>query len=78
MLRRTPESGRTAEYHESLKPTKLYDRTSDQITLDEVKQRVQQWKTEPFQADAADYFLSGPGQNEQPFAAVLRLVSQTQ
>ena len=51
---------------------------SDQITLDEVKQRVQQWKTEPFQADVADYFLSGPGQNEQPFAAVLRLVSQTQ
>jgi len=48
---------------------------SDQITLDEVKQRVQQWKTEPFQADVADYFLSGPGQNEQPFAAVLCPVS---
>ena len=47
---------------------------SNHITAHEVQQRIVQWKNEPFQADVADYFLSGPGRREEPFAALLSLV----
>ena len=47
---------------------------SNQLTLDEVKQRIEHWKVEPFQADVADYFLNGPGRTEEPFAALLTLI----
>jgi hypothetical protein len=47
---------------------------SKHITAQEVRERVAQWKNEPFQADVADYFLSGPGRKEEPFAALLSAV----
>lgn len=47
---------------------------SKHITAKEVRERVVDWKNEPFQADVADYFLSGPGKKEEPFASLLPLV----
>ena len=47
---------------------------SNHITTHQMRERIVQWKNEPFQADVADYFLSGPGKKEEPFAALLSLV----
>ncbi|MCX6904068.1 MAG: hypothetical protein NTW03_11460 [Verrucomicrobia bacterium] len=47
---------------------------SKHITAADVRQRIAEWKIEPFQADVADYFLSGPGKKEEPFATLLSLV----
>jgi hypothetical protein len=44
------------------------------MTLNDVNARLEQWKSEPFQADVADYFLAGPGKKEDPFASLLALV----
>jgi len=40
----------------------------------ELKQRVEAWRSEPFQPDVADYFLRGPGRRQSPFTELLRLV----
>ncbi|MEK7676451.1 MAG: HNH endonuclease [Verrucomicrobiota bacterium] len=48
---------------------------SGQITREEVRDRIKQWKMEPFQADVADYFLNGPGTKEEPFVTLWSLVS---
>lgn len=44
------------------------------IDRPELLQRVESWRTEPFQPDVADYFLQGPGRQYSPFAELIRLL----
>lgn len=43
----------------------------NQIAIPDARNRVTEWLSQPFQPDVAQYFLEGPGRNEQPFAAFL-------
>jgi hypothetical protein len=36
-----------------------------------LKSEITTWRSEPFQADIADYFLNGPGRSKEPFKSVL-------
>ena len=45
------------------------------ITIEDLRQRINGWKLQPIQPDVADYFLQGPGSNEQPFADLLAKVN---
>jgi hypothetical protein len=42
-------------------------------TIDAVALRneISEWRSEPFQADVADYFLNGPGRSREPFRSLL-------
>lgn len=60
----------------------LKERVSDCLILlkngdlskTQVKKRIQQWRNEAFQPDVADYFLNGPGQQEEPFSLLFSLL----
>jgi hypothetical protein len=41
------------------------------LTKKAAQERVETWKSESWQPDVADYFLSGPGRNEAPFKEFL-------
>lgn len=41
------------------------------LNVQEVRGRLDEWLSLPFQPDVADYFLRGPGRSEQPFATFL-------
>ena len=41
------------------------------ITVADLRRRIGQWQVQPFQPDVADYFLQGPGRDEQPFLELL-------
>lgn len=57
----------------------LRKRTKDSLILyrdgrinrEDLKNRIRDWLLQPFQPDVADYFLSGPGRKEEPFATLL-------
>jgi uncharacterized protein (TIGR02646 family) len=38
------------------------------LTKEELRMRIESWKSQPFQPDVTDYFLNGPGKAESPFA----------
>ena len=42
-----------------------------QVDKEGLRNRVEEWLTQPFQPDVADFFLSGPGRVENPFAELL-------
>jgi hypothetical protein len=46
------------------------------ISLDEIKQRIEDWRKEPFQPDVTDYFLCGPGCSSPPFVELFQLISK--
>lgn len=46
------------------------------ISLDGIKQRVEDWCKEPFQPDVTDYFLRGPGCTLSPFVDLFQLIKQ--
>ena len=54
----------------ALDSLKLYH--SGKIDLPNLKKRLETWKSEAFQPDVADYFLSGPGSQQSPFSEILR------
>jgi hypothetical protein len=41
------------------------------LTTEDARQRFEVWVKQPFQPDVADYFLRGPGRNEEPFSKLL-------
>ena len=41
------------------------------INAADLRRRIEQWKLQPFQPDVTDYFLQGPGRDEEPFAELL-------
>src|SRR5271166_615355 len=42
-----------------------------ELTVDDLRQRLNDWRLQPFQPDVADYFLHGPGRTEDPFSELL-------
>lgn len=42
-----------------------------ELTVDDLRQRLNDWRSQPFQPDVADYFLHGPGSTEAPFSELL-------
>jgi hypothetical protein len=40
-------------------------------SLEALNVLANEWLSEPFQADVADYFLRGPGTQKEPFASFL-------
>ena len=42
-----------------------------ELTVHDLRQRVDEWVAQPFQPDVADYFLRGPGNVEAPFAQLI-------
>lgn len=46
------------------------------LDLAGLKLEIEQWRTEPFQADVPDYFLNGPGRSKEPFRSVLSLAGE--
>ncbi|MBI4659179.1 MAG: HNH endonuclease [Verrucomicrobia bacterium] len=64
---------RLRQLHRSVLDVLELHRTN-RIKLTELRQRVEAWRTEPFQADVADYFLRGPGHSQSPFAELIRLL----
>ena len=48
---------------------------NNQRTQKELLKRIADWRAEPFQSDVADYFLNGPGREEEPFAALFKLLA---
>jgi uncharacterized protein (TIGR02646 family) len=45
-----------------------------QLTVENVRERIDEWKRQPFQPDVADFFLAGPGSSESPFSDLLARV----
>ena len=41
------------------------------ISVAELEIQISEWRSEPFQADVADYFLNGPGREKEPFRKIL-------
>jgi uncharacterized protein (TIGR02646 family) len=41
------------------------------LTLDALRQEIARLRSEPFQADVADFFLNGPGRLKEPFKTLL-------
>ncbi len=41
-----------------------------------VQTEIADWRSEPFQADVADYFLNGPGRSKEPFRTLLLAVGE--
>lgn len=39
----------------------------------EVRASFEDWKTHPFQSDVADYFLVGPGREQEPFKTLIEM-----
>jgi hypothetical protein len=37
------------------------------LTVEDLRARIDKWISQPFQPDVADYFLKGPGKTEPPF-----------
>lgn len=54
--------------------TLLRDLNSNTVTVDVARLRVDEWRTDPFQVDVADYFLNGPGRIKPPFCELLSIV----
>lgn len=48
---------------------------NNHLTKSELREHLAEWRTEPFQSDVADYFLNGPGREEEPFAALFKLLA---
>lgn len=42
-----------------------------QLTINEVRERITIWKSQPYQPDIADYFFCGPGRSEEPFRELI-------
>jgi len=38
----------------------------------ELEALIEEWRSEPYQADIADYFLNGPGTSKEPFKSLLQ------
>ena len=47
---------------------------NNHLTKTALRKRVADWRAEPFQSDVADYFLNGPGREEEPFAELFELL----
>lgn len=45
------------------------------LSVANLQREVEDWRSEPFQADVADYFLAGPGRNKEPFRTVFDLLA---
>lgn len=45
------------------------------LTRDDLEQELAEWKLQPFQLDVADYFLNGPGRDEEPFKAFFTIMN---
>ena len=54
----------------------LEDFQRDTLTLDALKQEIARWRSEPFQADVADFFLNGPGRSKEPFRTLLQAAGE--
>ena len=54
----------------------LEDFQKGQGTVDQLRDEIARWRTAPFQADVADYFLKGPGRAEEPFRSALLAVGE--
>jgi len=54
----------------------LKDLSAGVLSLAEVGNRVADWRSDPFQADVADYFLNGPGRLQEPFRSVLEAMGE--
>lgn len=46
----------------------------NRLTKAKARERLDQWKKQPWQPDVADYFLNGPGSKEPPFGDLLAAV----
>jgi len=49
---------------------------SGKISKVELKSRVGRWLKNAFQPDVADYFLNGPGREDEPFASLFTLLKR--
>jgi hypothetical protein len=52
----------------------LADVTKGTLSSADAQQRLAEWRSAPFQADVADYFLNGPGRVTEPFRSLLEAV----
>ena len=52
----------------------LADVTTGTVSPADAQQRLTEWRSAPFQADVADYFLNGPGRTIEPFRSLLEAV----
>ena len=41
------------------------------LTIGDLQKEIADWRSDPFQADVADYFLNGPGRAKEPFRTLL-------
>ncbi|MBI4750676.1 MAG: hypothetical protein HY774_19495 [Acidobacteria bacterium] len=44
------------------------------LTREDLRQRIQDWRQEPLQPDIADYFLNGPGKAKEPFRTLFQVL----
>lgn len=54
----------------------LEDFQSGRLIASDLREEVDGWRSEPFQADVADYFLNGPGRAKEPFRSVLAAIGE--
>jgi hypothetical protein len=52
----------------------LADMTKGTVSTADAQRRLTEWRSAPFQADVADYFLNGPGRAIEPFRSLLEAV----
>jgi hypothetical protein len=48
------------------------------LSAETLRCRIADWRSEPFQADVADYFLNGPGRVKEPFKTLLLAIGERQ
>jgi len=47
-----------------------------QVTVEQLRDRVREWREAPFQPDVADYHLNGPGRTETPFSRLFDVIER--
>jgi hypothetical protein len=52
----------------------LADLDSGRKTQRDIEELIDEWRSEPFQADVADYFLNGPGRFKDPFQSLFAAI----
>lgn len=55
----------------------LRDHAAGTRTIEDLRTELEDWLSQPFQFDVADYFLNGPGREESPFNEFFELIESS-
>ena len=71
--RENVQTKRTRRYHNLRRDAQrsLLEFQAGTLDAATLRNELADWRSEPFQADVADYFLNGPGRAKEPFRSVL-------